>query len=431
VISVVSSRSHLAFYFIRGLAPLGLTFLLCLHQVFYSRFIDFELAIFSYSLCFLVLFLESIFLFFYKDKVQPISIDLILFFISALFLTSLVAFIPSPVTLFFLFFFFSLQIFSLIFLKEFFLAIAFAFYLSFLFPFSLSAGYENFDQKFLLLGFSFLIAFVFIYFYLLNLILDNLRDQNKETFVIPFDLRVTLKFLEKLKPSINQISKYFASKESKISQKVDFLSSKKAKEKVEALQKFILDFDDYIKFEPLELSQICLKELLTEVLKDLKNHPKKPSHFNPEDILNRIQEDFILKVDKSQLKIAFKNIIVNSFEACAFLYEGQEAKISINVRSLDKGWLFLFFNDNGQGIEKEDLNKVFHPFFTKRLGLKGLGLSYAKKIIELHKGSLQIESEKGNTRVIVKIPLDKERTYFSKIKEKIPSESDSKKRKIA
>ncbi|MEA3470186.1 MAG: HAMP domain-containing sensor histidine kinase, partial [Thermodesulfobacteriota bacterium] len=59
-------------------------------------------------------------------------------------------------------------------------------------------------------------------------------------------------------------------------------------------------------------------------------------------------------------------------------------------------------------IEKEDLAHLFNPFFTKKRYGTGLGLSQVKKIIELHEGTVEILSKKGEgTRFRVTLPIGK------------------------
>ena len=72
------------------------------------------------------------------------------------------------------------------------------------------------------------------------------------------------------------------------------------------------------------------------------------------------------------------------------------------------------FQDTGVGIEPEDLDKIFNPFYTKKVGSTvtgtGLGLSMAHKIIGKHKGTITAQSEgkgKGATFAVT-LPVDKE-----------------------
>ena len=64
--------------------------------------------------------------------------------------------------------------------------------------------------------------------------------------------------------------------------------------------------------------------------------------------------------------------------------------------------------DNGSGISKENLKKVFEPFFTtKATGVgTGLGLSVVRKIIELHKGWIEVENrDDRGVRVLITLKV--------------------------
>jgi signal transduction histidine kinase len=51
--------------------------------------------------------------------------------------------------------------------------------------------------------------------------------------------------------------------------------------------------------------------------------------------------------------------------------------------------------DNGQGIEKENLAQIFVPFYSTKKNGSGIGLSLSRQIMKLHKGRIEVESEKG------------------------------------
>jgi two-component system NtrC family sensor kinase len=66
------------------------------------------------------------------------------------------------------------------------------------------------------------------------------------------------------------------------------------------------------------------------------------------------------------------------------------------------------FKDNGIGIKKEDLDKIFEPGFTTRgVGVgTGLGLTIAYQVIQDHQGDIEVESRIGEgTEVKVRIPV--------------------------
>ncbi len=92
---------------------------------------------------------------------------------------------------------------------------------------------------------------------------------------------------------------------------------------------------------------------------------------------------------------AFSNIIKNAVEADA-------NKITIMIRKVGN-IIRILFVDNGKGIEREKISRVFEPFYSDKKQ-SGLGLYLARKIIEAHGGSIRLESGK-ETRVDILLPL--------------------------
>ncbi|MCK4350298.1 MAG: hypothetical protein KAX13_05530, partial [Candidatus Krumholzibacteria bacterium] len=78
--------------------------------------------------------------------------------------------------------------------------------------------------------------------------------------------------------------------------------------------------------------------------------------------------------------------------------------------SADGNSVEIIFRDTGYGIAEENLSKVFDPFFTtKGIEGTGLGLSVSYGIIELHDGTIDIQSEKRKgTTVTIRLPISSE-----------------------
>ena len=112
--------------------------------------------------------------------------------------------------------------------------------------------------------------------------------------------------------------------------------------------------------------------------------------------------------DKDRLQQVFMNLVSNSIKHAA----NEDPTIKVEAQLLD-GKLAISIIDNGKGIKKENLSQIFDKFFQARdQTLKkpkgtGLGLSITKKIVELHEGSIEVEStwEEG-ARFTVKLPID-------------------------
>lgn len=111
----------------------------------------------------------------------------------------------------------------------------------------------------------------------------------------------------------------------------------------------------------------------------------------------------------------FTNVIFNLLDN-AVKYKNPERDIALKIRTWNEGCkLCISVEDNGIGIKKENLKKIFDKFYRVHTGnlhdVKGfgLGLAYVKKIITDHKGSIRAESELNvGTKFIITIPLFKE-----------------------
>lgn len=110
--------------------------------------------------------------------------------------------------------------------------------------------------------------------------------------------------------------------------------------------------------------------------------------------------------DERKLKQIVLNLISN---AVKFTPAG--GSVMVNWRRLDNGWFRLSVEDTGIGIGKNDLEKIFQPFVQVdgRLNRKyegvGLGLPLTRRLVEMHGGTLKVESELGRgTTVTVDLP---------------------------
>ena len=79
-----------------------------------------------------------------------------------------------------------------------------------------------------------------------------------------------------------------------------------------------------------------------------------------------------------------------------------------DIREIEPGhWIKISVTDSGAGIPAANLPHLFEPFFTTKTKGTGLGLPVARRIIEEHKGTIEIDShETKGTRFIIKLPLE-------------------------
>jgi len=115
-----------------------------------------------------------------------------------------------------------------------------------------------------------------------------------------------------------------------------------------------------------------------------------------------------ISADKSGIERVILNVLSNAIK-----YTGEEGSIKIYVGFVYND-AYIKIIDNGIGIPKEDLNRIFERFYrvdkarSREMGGTGLGLSIAKEIIEQNKGSIDIKSEYGKgTEVVIRIPAVK------------------------
>ena len=97
----------------------------------------------------------------------------------------------------------------------------------------------------------------------------------------------------------------------------------------------------------------------------------------------------------------FQNVVFNLLDN-AVKYRKPDQPLNVYIRTWNEGKkVCLSIKDNGIGIKKDNLKKVFDKFFRVHTGnvhdVKGfgLGLSYVKKMVDLHEGEIHVDSEKG------------------------------------
>ena len=98
--------------------------------------------------------------------------------------------------------------------------------------------------------------------------------------------------------------------------------------------------------------------------------------------------------DPDQIKQVFFNVIKNAVDAM-----GKNPRLKVFLRS-DEEYVYLQFADSGKGISKEDLSKVFQPYFTTKEEGHGLGMMIVHRIMRAHGGQVGIESKTGTGTVI-------------------------------
>lgn len=141
-----------------------------------------------------------------------------------------------------------------------------------------------------------------------------------------------------------------------------------------------------LKIERIDLSILLHDVVDTVYLYYLDNKCK---------ITLKVKEELYIEGDYNKLKQVFLNILKNSYEAKA-------TEIKIKVNNKEDNYQIII-EDNGEGIDKDNVKKIGKDSFTTKDNGTGIGLAYCKDIIKKHNGTLQIKSIKDKgTKVIIK-----------------------------
>ena len=104
--------------------------------------------------------------------------------------------------------------------------------------------------------------------------------------------------------------------------------------------------------------------------------------------------------DPEFLRSVFNNLFINALQSMGT--EGGHLSVKI---SPDNGFVRFEITDTGNGIPAENLSKIFEPYFSTKETGTGLGLAIVHKIVDIHNGTIEVESSEGEgTKFTVKLP---------------------------
>ena len=119
----------------------------------------------------------------------------------------------------------------------------------------------------------------------------------------------------------------------------------------------------------------------------------------------------MVRFDREKLQRVVNNLVTNAIQAVVARQEGwkeEEGPYQPQVKlatSVVENGVCIEVEDNGVGMDEETAARVFEPLFTTRARGSGLGLAIVKKIVEEHKGIIELLSKKDRgTSVSVRIP---------------------------
>jgi len=176
------------------------------------------------------------------------------------------------------------------------------------------------------------------------------------------------------------------------------------------LNKLVVDVAQFSRRKALEQSNVDLHGLIKRSL-ELVADKIKEKETPIEESLGR--QKLVGHWDPDQLKQVFVNVIANAIDASA-----KHAPVAISTEVVNAGagkddedlparnHARITIADQGKGMDKATLDRIFEPFFSTKKRGTGLGLAIVKQIVEQHEGTISVESEPGKgTMFRIDLPL--------------------------
>ncbi|MFC2020358.1 histidine kinase N-terminal 7TM domain-containing protein [Chloroflexota bacterium] len=165
--------------------------------------------------------------------------------------------------------------------------------------------------------------------------------------------------------------------------------------------------DRLLKFtgrQSMEREYIDINHIIEVAVEFRRNSLSK----NKIDIIMHLDNKLLKALaDGNQLQEVFLNLIINAENSMVQAHHGEGGKLTITTETSGDS-IYISFGDDGVGINKENLGKIFDLFFTTMEPGKGtgLGLSISKGIISRHGGEISVESKPGSgATFIIKLPI--------------------------
>jgi two-component system sensor histidine kinase HydH len=173
--------------------------------------------------------------------------------------------------------------------------------------------------------------------------------------------------------------------------------------------------------EIAERESARLEKMIQDILSFVRHTPPRREEVEVRALLEELRQTFdtefgnrevrllclcagttgVVMVDRERIRQVISNLLHNALQASP---KGKEVRVIADCN--DRG-LQIVVEDDGEGIPKEHMDRVFLAFFTTKPKGTGLGLSVAKQIVEEHGGTIRCErGSPGGTRVVVDLPAE-------------------------
>jgi len=143
---------------------------------------------------------------------------------------------------------------------------------------------------------------------------------------------------------------------------------------------------------------ILQKTFLQQYVEDILQSYPFPPHI--ELVRAFAPQDVTVNIDVEEMKQAVRNVLGNAIEVMP-----EAGKLTISTTHSDSGFVCLAIRDTGPGIPPEVFEKIFAPFFTTKSRGTGLGLAVLRKVMDRHKGRVEVETSPAGTVFKLYLPV--------------------------
>jgi len=177
----------------------------------------------------------------------------------------------------------------------------------------------------------------------------------------------------------------------------DQLLSELVLKESDRLSRLLSDFIDFARVRVERSEEVDLRDVMCHAIEVVRQHPS----YRPEIELNaKLDPDpVLLNGDEDLLHRVVANLVLNAVQAAI---PGRKTTVDVEVfrnsehclpmKLSESSPVLLRVRDDGPGIPKEDLKRIFDPFFSKRRGGSGLGLAIVHRAIQEHHGTIMVTS---------------------------------------
>ncbi|MHC4534985.1 MAG: ATP-binding protein [Planctomycetota bacterium] len=167
---------------------------------------------------------------------------------------------------------------------------------------------------------------------------------------------------------------------------------------IRRVNRSVTDFLEFARPSETKFESVDLSDIVRESVKQLEVQAR--SHGIT--IVENLADDVGVNADREKIHQVLLNLILNAVQASS---DGKSVSITLS-KNESSGQALLTVEDNGSGIDDNNLDRLFEPFFSTKSTGTGLGLAIAKSIIEKHGGSISLQNrtEEGVTATVT-LPL--------------------------